>query len=158
MRATIFGIFFAALFGAFQLAGAGPIKDAANASEPTYLRCTYAEPHPLYEARYVILTIGSGQIRFDDHGKTFTNTEIYALQEMDAGAEIKGVRITNRGNEAQVVIDRVSGRTTLRWEFSRDADKLWNEKRQRIGGFDLKPGEKLWLAVYLNCKSTEPVF
>jgi len=44
------------------------------------------------------------------------------------------------------------------WDMTRSSDTLWNEKRQQVGGFDLKPGEELWSSLFLDCKPTKPVF
>jgi hypothetical protein len=68
------------------------------------------------------------------------------------------ITTTKEGDDQRLEIDRPSGRATVSVDETRMADKLWNDKRQQVGGFDLKPGEELWSSMSLDCKPAKPVF
>jgi hypothetical protein len=68
------------------------------------------------------------------------------------------ITTTKEGDDQRLEIDRPSGRATISVDETRMADKLWNDKRQQVGGFDLKPGEELWSSMSLDCKPAKPVF
>jgi hypothetical protein len=132
---------------------------SANAADPTYLRCTYTQKMPADPRRFVVLTIEPDHhwIRFDEHGAVLNDTTQYVVLEMN-DTTIKGITTTKEGDDQRLEIDRPSGRATISVDETRMADKLWNDKRQQVGGFDLKPGEELWSSMSLDCKPAKPVF
>jgi hypothetical protein len=136
---TIF-LALAGLFVTFMLLAA----QSANATDPTYLRCTYAAGTLLTNSgRFVIIGVDPDHhlIRFDEHGEVLNDTTTYRLTEMN-DTTVKGSSDKN-GEETQLEIDRLSGRAILYV----DVTSITNRSR----------GERRWSSLSLNCQRTKPV-
>jgi hypothetical protein len=136
----------------FMMAAAGllaapPSTNAASA-DAVHLRCLYADPleRRVRPDRYVIAAIDreARPIRIDDYESSGTTSTTFYLAE-DTESRLVGTRSGPQGDEERLVIDRLSGRMTRFSDATRQADKVWNDKKQRIGGFDLPAGKKLCL-------------
>jgi hypothetical protein len=118
---------------------------SANATDPTHLRCTYTQPMLADPGRFMIVSVDPDHhvIRLNEQGEVLNSTTIYRLTEMN-DATVKGAMVDENG-EQQLEIDRISGRVLLYVEVT------------RFGQRDLKPGERRWSSMSLNCQPTKPV-
>jgi hypothetical protein len=119
-----------------------------SAADLTYMRCTYTAPFPADPKRFVIITVEPDHqlIRFGEHGEVLNDTTVYRLTEMN-DTTVKGAMVDKDGDEQRLEIDRVSGRAILYVDVTRVANI----------GRPVKPGERQWSSMSLNCQKTKPV-
>ena len=133
---------------------------AAAAAEPSYLRCVGADTLNRQDGKFSFVTIDlkGRRIRVDDNYAQGTTTSVYSITG-DEGEVVVGSKMskTHKGQDV-VKIDRLSGRMTIFFDVTDSADKLWNEQKNRVGGFDLRPGEPLYATVAFDCTLSRPVF
>ncbi len=132
------------------------LMPASALAEPIYLRCIANEEFNRKDGRFLIATIDldGGEIRTDDHYLGGTNTDVYTITRNDSGV-IAGQRPSKAYSGSDgIKFDRVSGRVTLYADATDNAEKLWNERKQQIGGFEIPDGERLWMTTTYNCTLT----
>lgn len=132
---------------------------AYGTEETLLLRCIANEEFNRKEGRYLIVEVNHelGQVRSFDHYPSGTTTYEYTLTLFD-GAAIVGTRLNPQGDLEMLKLDRLSGRMTQKTDVAGDADNVWNDAKQRIGGFNLKPGQPLWLTATYECVATQKQF
>lgn len=129
--------------------------DAIAAEQLIYLKCRYADPiNNVRGPRHVIATIDQERqkMQLDDHDAGGSATYQYTLTEVG-----ETLIVGTAGGDRRMTIDRIAGRMTLFSDITQNADRLWNEEMQQIGGFDLADGQRIWISTTLDCKKSAPV-
>lgn len=127
------------------------LTSAAMAEEPLLLRCVANDELNRANGRYLMVYVDHDQrlIRTRDYYVEGEATREYHVVRSD-GDTVEGANDGPQGRQ-KIVLDRVSGRLTAADDGSAHVEELWNPKKQRLGGFDLKPGEPLWVTVTFEC-------
>jgi hypothetical protein len=136
---------------AFIIGGASP----AAWAEPIYLRCKYTYPANQPGGRYVVAVIdlASRIVELRDYHGGGTTSSNFVVEHVDE-SKIVAIPFPKARGDLWIEIDRLSGRITYRIDATEDADRLWNDEKKRIGGFDLSGGRRLILRATLDCQST----
>jgi hypothetical protein len=131
------------------------LASSVAAAEEVTLRCEFAEDMNHERGLFVIARISEHSVVRTLHDSTGSYESTFAVTERN-DTVLRAMRTTLKGQRELMLFDRVSGRLTEQHEvLERDRERLWNDEKQQVGGFD--PGRELWLVNVLDCSPIKRV-
>jgi hypothetical protein len=132
------------------------LASSVAAAEEVTLRCEFAEDMNHERGLFVIARISEHSVVRTLHDSTGSYESTFAVTERN-DTVLRAMRTTLKGQRELMLFDRVSGRLTEQHEvLEQDRERLWNDEKQQVGGFD--PGRELWLVNVLDCSPIKRVF
>jgi hypothetical protein len=132
------------------------LASSVAAAEEVTLRCEFAEDMNRERGLFVIARISEHSVVRTLHDSTGSYESTFAVTERN-DTVLRAMRTTLKGQRELMLFDRVSGRLTEQHEvLEQDRERLWNDEKQQVGGFD--PGRELWLVNVLDCSPIKRVF